>query len=164
MSSLPKSIPLDQQGASLEARPRPWLALVVMLLSVFMTISSISFVNVATPSIQRSLHASFADVQFVITGYTLAYAVFLIIGGRLGDRFGRKKILWIGVAGFTVTSLLCGLGSDVNVLIYFRIVQGLCAALIAPQVLSLIQVNFPPAKRGDGKSRVTNELQLPNES
>lgn len=148
MSSLPKSIPLDRHESDPETRSRPWLVLAIMVLSLFMTTTSINFMNVAVPSLQRSLHASFADVQFVMTGYTLAYAVILIIGGRLGDRFGRKKVLWIGVAGFTLTSLLCGLSPEVNLLILLRIFQGLCAALITPQVLSLIQVNFPPAKRG----------------
>ncbi|WP_248927837.1 DHA2 family efflux MFS transporter permease subunit [Paenibacillus hamazuiensis] len=148
MSLSAKSESLARPAAAAEIRPRPRLLLAVMLLSVFMAVANIFIVNVATPSIQRGLHSGFSELQFVITGYTLAYAVALIIGGRLGDRFGRKRMLLIGVAGFTLSSLFCGLSSGVSMLIMFRVVQGLSAALIAPQVLSLIQENYAPEKRG----------------
>jgi EmrB/QacA subfamily drug resistance transporter len=136
------------QSTKSEASTNSPILLAVLLLSVFMAVVNVFIVNVATPSIQRSLHTSFSSLQFVVAGYTLSYAVALIIGGRLGDRFGRKKILFIGMAGFTVTSLICGLAIGVNMLIVFRILQGLSAAMIAPQVLSLIQVNYAPEKRG----------------
>jgi EmrB/QacA subfamily drug resistance transporter len=123
------------------------MLLAVMLLSVFLSVANIFIVNVATPSIQRGLHASFSEVQFVITSYTLAYAIALIIGGRLGDRFGRKRMLLTGVAGFTLASFLCGISSGVTVLIIVRIAQGLSAALMAPQVLSLIQAHYAPEQR-----------------
>ncbi len=148
MSTAAKSISSDQMAARAEAKSRVNVLLAVMLLSVFMTVANIFIVNVATPSLQRGLHSSFSGVQFVITGYTLAYAVALIIGGRLGDRFGRKRILAYGVAGFTITSLMSGFSYGVNMLILFRILQGLCAAMIAPQVLALIQINYVPEKRG----------------
>jgi EmrB/QacA subfamily drug resistance transporter len=149
MSSSVKSVSLNHQPAiTREARQKPHVMLVVMLLSVFMSVSNIFIVNVATPAIQRGLNSSFSGVQFVITAYTLAFAVALIIGGRLGDRFGRKKMLLLGVAGFTIASFLCGISSSVNMLILVRIVQGFSAALISPQVLSLIQVNYPAEKRG----------------
>lgn len=122
--------------------------LAVMMLSVFMSVANNFIVNVATPAIQRGLMSSFSGVQFVITGYSLAYAVALIIGGRFGDRFGRRKMLLFGVAGFTLSSLLCGLATGVPILVLARILQGLSAALITPQVISLIQVNYPPEKRG----------------
>ncbi|WP_167569036.1 MFS transporter [Brevibacillus migulae] len=147
MSQTSKSISLSLESAP-KAQSGQRLLLAVMLLSVFMAVANIFIVNVATPSIQLGLHASFSDVQFVITGYTLAYAVTLIIGGRLGDRFGRKKMLQIGVAGFTLASLLCGLSTSVEMLTIARILQGLGAALFSPQVLSLIQATYPPEKRG----------------
>lgn len=104
-------------------------------------------VNVAIATVQRDLHASFAQVQFVVAGYTLAYAVTLITGGRLGDIYGRKRLFLIGMTAFTVASALCGLAPSPVVLITARIVQGLSAALMTPQVLSIIQVTFPPPER-----------------
>ncbi|MFM1652249.1 MFS transporter [Brevibacillus sp. B_LB10_24] len=148
MPSAVKSAALDRQPASTTTRSRLGLTLTVLLLATFMTVANIFIVNVATPSIQLGLNASFSDVQFIISGYTLAFAVALIIGGRLGDRFGRKKMLIVGVAGFALASLFCGLSTSVGILTAARIIQGLSAALISPQVLSLIQVNYPPEKRG----------------
>ncbi|MCZ8512224.1 MFS transporter [Paenibacillus filicis] len=148
MALTAKSVPLGPRAAAEEPRRRPGVMLAVMMLSVFMAVANNFIVNVATPAIQRGLQSSFSGVQFVITGYTLAYAVALIIGGRFGDRFGRKKMLLLGVAGFTLASLFCGLAPGVEFLVMARILQGLSAALITPQVLSLIQVNYPPEKRG----------------
>ncbi|OPA73762.1 hypothetical protein BVG16_27130 [Paenibacillus selenitireducens] len=142
------SASLDRQQIVAQSSQRPYLMLAVMLLSVFMAVANIFIVNVAMPSIQRGLHADFFGVQFVISAYTLAYAVALIIGGRLGDRFGRRRMLLIGVVGFTLSSLLCGVSNGVGMLTIVRIVQGLSAALISPQVLSLIQAQYPPEKRG----------------
>ncbi|HZG77553.1 MAG TPA: MFS transporter, partial [Paenibacillus sp.] len=104
-------------------------------------------VNVASPSIQRGLGADFSSLQFVLAGYSLAYAVALIVGGRLGDRFGHKRVLWVGVAGFTSASFLCGIAVDVPMLVVVRVLQGLSAAMMVPQVLSLIQLHYPPEKR-----------------
>ncbi|WP_282940153.1 MFS transporter [Paenibacillus sp. RC67] len=139
---------LNPQQVEVKALQRPRLMLAVMLLSVFMAVANIFIVNVATPSIQRGLHADFFGVQFVISAYTLSYAIALIIGGRLGDRFGRRNMLLVGVAGFTISSLLCGLSSGVGMLTVIRIVQGLSAAMISPQILSLIQAQYAPEKRG----------------
>ncbi|MFB5676148.1 MFS transporter [Paenibacillus terreus] len=142
------SIPVPPAATAAEPRQRPRLMLAVMLLSVFMAVANIFIVNVATPSIQRGLHADFYDVQLVVSAYTLAYAVALIIGGRLGDRYGRRRMLLIGIAGFTLTSLLCGIANSSGMLIAIRVLQGLSAALISPQVLSLIQAQYPPERRG----------------
>ncbi|WP_181024469.1 MFS transporter [Paenibacillus sp. UNC499MF] len=127
---------------------RSRLMLPALLLPVFMAVSNVFIVNVATPSIQKGLGASFADVQFMLTGYTLTFAVLLIIGARLGDRFGRRRMLFIGVALFTVASLVCGLSAHVTMLIASRVLQGVGAALFMPQVLSLIQANYTPERRG----------------
>src|SRR5215475_869537 len=125
--------------------PRRWLTLVVLLLAAFMNLLDISIVNIAIPSIQRNLHASYADVQWALAGYTLAYALVLITGGRLGDTFGRKRLFLVGVAGFTLMSALCGAAQSPGQLIAFRVAQGAMGAIMVPQVLAVIQVIFPPA-------------------
>src|SRR5215470_6595027 len=126
------------------ADPRRWLTLIILLLAAFMNLLDVSIVNIAIPSIQRDLHASYADVQWALAGYTLAYALVLITGGRLGDTFGRKRLFLIGVTGFTIMSALCGAAQSPGQLIAFRVVQG---AMMVPQVLAVIQVIFPPADR-----------------
>ena len=88
-----------------EADPRRWIALFVVMSASFMVLLDISIVNVAIPSIQSNLHASFGEVQLVLAGYALAYAVLLITGGRLGDIYGRKRLFMIGMAGFVVASV-----------------------------------------------------------
>src|SRR6266705_4920384 len=129
------------------ADPRRWSALEDMLLAAFMNLLDVSIVNIAIPSIQRGLHASYADVQWTLAGYTLAYALVLITGGRLGDTFGRKRLFLIGVTGFTIMSALCGAAQSPGQLIAFRVVQGAMGAIMVPQVLAVIQVIFPPAER-----------------
>jgi EmrB/QacA subfamily drug resistance transporter len=135
-------------AATSELDPRRWMALVCVLTAAFMVLLDISIVNVAIPSIQSNLHASFGEVQLVLAGYALAYAVLLITGGRLGDIFGRKRMFMLGMAGFVVASALCGLAQNPTMLVSSRVLQGLMAALMYPQVLSVIQVLFPPQERG----------------
>jgi EmrB/QacA subfamily drug resistance transporter len=130
------------------ADPRRWKALAVVLIATFMILLDISIVNVAIPSIQRDLGATYAEIQWVLAGYQLAYAVVLITGGRLGDIFGRKRLFIIGVSGFTLASAMCGLAPNPIALVGARVAQGLMAALMYPQVLSVIQVGFPPRERG----------------
>ena len=120
----------------------------MVLIASFMILLDISIVNVAIPSVQRDLGATYAEIQWVLAGYQLAYAVVLITGGRLGDIFGRKRLFIIGVSGFTIASLICGLAPSSISLIAARVLQGLMAALMYPQVLSVIQVSFPPRERG----------------
>src|SRR5580692_889544 len=127
--------------------PRRWLTLVILLAAAFMNLLDVSIVNIAIPSIQRDLHASYADVQWALAGYTLAYALVLITGGRLGDTFGRKRLFLIGVIGFTIMSALCGAAQSPGMLIAARVVQGAMGAIMVPQVLAVIQVIFPPAER-----------------
>jgi EmrB/QacA subfamily drug resistance transporter len=129
------------------ADPRRWLTLVILLLAAFMNLLDISIVNIAIPSIQRDLHASYADVQWALAAYTLAYAVVLITGGRLGDAYGRKRLFLIGVTGFTIMSALCGAAQSPGQLIACRVIQGAMGAIMIPQVLSVIQVIFPAAER-----------------
>ncbi len=126
---------------------RQWLTLVTVLGGAFMAFFDVFVVNVAIPTVQRDLHASFAQVQFVITGYALTYAVLLITGGRLGDVYGRKRLFLLGIAAFTLTSALCGLAPAPGILIAARVAQGMAAALMTPQVLAIIQVTFAPEER-----------------
>src|SRR5580704_14827230 len=130
-----------------QADPRRWLTLVILLLAGFMNLLDVSIVNIAIPSIQRDLHASYADVQWALAGYTLAYALVLITGGRLGDTFGRKRLFLIGVAGFTIMSALCGVATSPGMLIACRVVQGAMGGIMVPQVLAVIQVIFPARER-----------------
>jgi EmrB/QacA subfamily drug resistance transporter len=129
------------------ADPRRWIALAVVLTAGFMQLVDISIVNVAIPSIQRDLDATYAQIQWVLAGYQLAFAVMLITGGRLGDIFGRKRLFIIGMAGFTLASALCGLAQSPGMLIGSRVLQGLMGAIMFPQILSVIQVTFPPQER-----------------
>src|SRR6266568_6620254 len=130
-----------------DADPRRWLTLVILLLAALMNLLDVSIVNIAVPSIQRDLGASYADIQWALAGYTLAYALVLITGGRLGDTFGRKRLFLIGVAGFTAMSALCGAAQSPGQLIAFRVAQGAMGGIMIPQVLSVIQVMFPPSER-----------------
>ena len=120
----------------------PWLGLYVLLLAGFVTIFDLFVVNVAIPSMQASLEASLAQVGYIIAGYELAFGVLLISGGRLGDLFGRRRLFIVGMAGFTVASGLCGLAPTAGFLIAARVLQGLAAALLFPQVYASIRVNF----------------------
>ena len=119
-----------------------WLMLAVLLLGQFMCIIDVLVTNVAMPSIAASLHASGASLQLVVGGYTIAYAMLLISGARLGDRYGRRRTYLAGVLIFTTASLACALAPDSQALIGFRLVQGAGAAVLVPQVFSIIQLNF----------------------
>jgi EmrB/QacA subfamily drug resistance transporter len=127
--------------------PRRWLALASVMTALFMVLLDVSIVNVAIPAIRSNLSANNADIQFVIAGYGLAYAVLLITGGRLGDIFGRKRMFIIGMSGFVIASALCGLAQSAIMLDLSRVLQGGMAAMMYPQVLSVIQVTFPPQER-----------------
>ena len=129
------------------ADPKRWVGLAVVLIAGFMQLVDISIVNVAIPSIQRDLDATYSQIQWVLAGYQLAFAVMLITGGRLGDIFGRKRLFMIGMAGFTLASALCGLAQSPGMLIGSRVLQGLMGAVMFPQILSVIQVTFPPKER-----------------
>lgn len=126
---------------------RRWSAFAVLLVGAFLPPLDFFIVNVALPSIQSTLHTSAAELQLVISGYAAAYAVFLITGGRLGDLFGRRRIFLIGVAGFGLTSVICGLASSPAMLILGRVLQGLSAAAMAPQGLASIHALFPEKER-----------------
>ncbi len=127
--------------------PRRWIALAVILGALFLAVLDFLIVNIALPAIQTDLNASSAQLQLVVAGYGLAYAVSLITGGRLGDIYGRRRVFLCGVAAFTFASLLCGLAPTAPFLIAARVLQGGTAALMVPQIFSIIQVSFPPHER-----------------
>ncbi len=123
------------------------LATVVLIFASFMDLIDGTIVNVALPSMRSDLGASPAQLEWVVSAYLLAFAVLLITGGRLGDIFGRQRVFMIGVLGFTVFSLVAALAPTAGVLIGARLGQGAGAALMAPQLLSSIQVLFSPKER-----------------
>jgi EmrB/QacA subfamily drug resistance transporter len=120
----------------------PWLVLVLVCMAQFMVILDATIVNVALPSIQTDLEMSDADLQWVVNAYALTFGGFLLLGGRAGDLLGRKRIFLAGVVVFTVASLLNGLAPTSEALIFFRGLQGLGAALVAPAALSIITTTF----------------------
>jgi EmrB/QacA subfamily drug resistance transporter len=137
-----------EAAAKSQSDPRRWLALPVLLTGAFLPILDFNVVNLALPVIRQDLGAVASEVQFVISAYAATYAVFLITGGRLGDWLGRKRMFMLGVAGFTLASVLCGAAWSPSVLIAGRTLQGLTATVMAPQVLASIRVMFPAAEQG----------------
>jgi MFS family permease len=135
-----------------------WLMLIVLLAGQFMALLDVTIVNVAMPTIGRTLHASGAELQLVVAGYTVSYAMMLITGARLGDLYGRRRMFLTGVAVFTVASLACGIAPGVGVLIGARFVQGAGAAAMMPQIMSVIQVRFDGAARARALSAYTAVL------
>ncbi|MGP3968957.1 MFS transporter [Streptomyces sp. 6N223] len=134
-------------GAPEASRRRPGLLLAAVLGAMFMALLDVFIVNVAAPTVQSDLDASGGSLQLVIAGYTIAYAVLLVTGARLGGRHGLGRLFLAGLALFTLASLACGLAPTAGLLIAFRFVQGAGAALMLPQVLSLIQRTFTGAER-----------------
>ncbi|WP_030250219.1 MFS transporter [Streptomyces sp. NRRL S-455] len=127
---------------------RRWYALAIVMTAAFMDLVDVTIVNVAIPSIQREAGASFSQIQWITAGYALAFAAGLITGGRLGDIHGRKRVFLVGIGGFTVASALCGLAVNPEMLVASRILQGGMAALMVPQVLSIVHATFPAHERG----------------
>ncbi|MFE3071455.1 MFS transporter [Streptomyces sp. NPDC059247] len=119
-----------------------WLILAVMIVAEIMDLLDASIVNVAGPDLERSLGAGSVGLQWVIGGYALTLGAGLILGGRLGDRYGRRRMFLIGLAAFTAASLLCALAPDIGSLIAFRLLQGTAGALLLPQGLGLLRENF----------------------
>lgn len=127
---------------------RRWLGFAAVLTAMIMNILDSTIINVAAPSIQRDLAASSSQLEWIAAAYTLAIAVGLMTGGRLGDRFGRRRMLLIGLSGFTGSSVLCAFAFSPETLIGARVLQGLAAALLTPQAFGLIRDIFGPAEIG----------------
>jgi EmrB/QacA subfamily drug resistance transporter len=128
-----------------EARAR-WLLLTTVLASG-MAFLDATAVNVALPAIGRELGSSLAGLQWTVTGYTLALAALILLGGSLGDRYGRRRVFLVGVVWFALASLICGLAPNTGLLVAARVLQGMGGALLTPGSLALVQASFRPEHR-----------------
>ncbi|MGC5343587.1 MFS transporter [Streptomyces sp. DT171] len=147
-SSSPPSTATAPGVSPAPADRRRWFALAIVMTAAFMDLVDVTIVNIAIPSIQRDTGASFSSIQWITAGYALAFAAGLITGGRLGDIYGRKRLFLIGIAGFTLASALCGFAANPEMLVASRILQGATAAMMVPQVLSIVHATFPAHERG----------------
>src|ERR1700757_2544613 len=120
----------------------PWVVLVLICLAQFMVVLDATITNVALPSIQKDLHLTEGNLQWIVNAYTLVFGGFLLLGGRAGDLLGRKRLFLIGLVIFTGASLLDGLATSEGMLVGARSLQGLGAALISPAALSIIATTF----------------------
>ena len=127
---------------------RKWWTLGAVSFGLFMIMLDNTVVNVALPTMQRDLHVSISQLEWVVIAYALTFAALLITGGKLGDLYGRRRIFVVGLAIFTLSSLACGLAPTAGFLIGARAVQGAGAALMNPATLSIIVATFPPRQRG----------------
>ena len=128
--------------------PNRWKALAICLAGGFMVLLDISIVNVALPSMAHGLHASGDQIQWVLSGYSLTFGLLLVPAGRLGDARGRRRLWVIGLVSFTAASLLCGAAPNADWLVVARLLQGLAAGLLTPQISALIQQLFRGQERG----------------
>jgi len=154
-TTTPPAIP-SNVGGQTAPDTRKWFALAATCFGLFMALLDVTIVNVALPTIQRSLHAGFADLQWVVNAYAVALAVVLVTSGRLGDIFGRKRIFMAGLGAFTLGSLLCALSGDItiggishiNLLLYARAFQGIGGSVMLPLSLAIISSTFQGKQRG----------------
>jgi EmrB/QacA subfamily drug resistance transporter len=142
MSTHEIAVPAVLAKRTVTAQTNRWAALPVLLAGTFMIVLDFFIVNVAMPAMQADLHASTAAIEWVVAGYGLTFAVLLITAGRLGDQFGRRKLFGVGLALFTIASLECGIAWSPEILVAARLVQGVAAALMSPQVLAIIGIVF----------------------
>jgi EmrB/QacA subfamily drug resistance transporter len=143
-----QSVAVTGQPSAPAGYPRRWLAAIVMIVGALMDMIDVTIVNVALPTIRRDVHASATQLEWVVSGYMLAFAAALIIAGNLGDRFGRKRVFLTGAAVFGLASLAAGISGSGAELIAARVVQGIAAAAMAPQVLATFRAIFPSSERG----------------
>lgn len=142
-----KTLSAQEHAASFSKQQRT-IALTIVAIAFVMDLLDSTIVNIAIPTIRTNLPASFSAIQWIVAGYSLAFSLLLVTGGRMGDVFGYKKLFLWGIGGFTVASLLSGLAPNATVLICARILQGSMAALMVPQVMSLMQIMYKPEERG----------------
>jgi len=134
-------------SVALAPQNRKWWTLLSVSFGLFMIMLDNTVVNVALPSIQKGLHANQRELEWVVVGYTLTFATFMLTGGKLADLFGRRRLFTIGLIVFTAASLACGLAPSAGFLIAMRALQGIGAAIMSPATLSIIVATFPPRQR-----------------
>ena len=127
---------------------RKWFTLGAVSFGLFMIMLDNTVVNVALPAIQRDLGVGISELEWIVAGYALTFAAFMLPGGKLADYYGRRLIFVLGIVIFTAASLACGMADSGNVLIGARIAQGVGAALMNPATLSIISATFAPRQRG----------------
>jgi len=138
----------DKSNQQISSKTQRWTLVAAILASASVFLSS-SVVNVALPTIDRALQAGFSGLQWIVDGYLLTLASLLILGGALGDRLGRRRIMLIGLFGFAVSLIFCGLAPSIEWLVAWRVVQGVAGALMVPESLALIRSVYPdPEERG----------------
>jgi EmrB/QacA subfamily drug resistance transporter len=127
---------------------RKWWTLVAVSFGLFMIMLDNTVVNVALPSMQRALHIGPSELEWIVVGYALTFATFMLTGGKLADLLGRRLLFVVGLSIFTLASLACGLAPSASFLIGARVVQGIGAAIMNPATLGIITATFPPRQRG----------------
>src|SRR3954452_13733875 len=120
-----------------------WLILATVLTVEVMDLLDSTVVNIAAPTIRKDLGGTYTTIQWIAAGYTLAFAVMLVTGGRLGDIVGRKRMFLVGAAGFTLSSVLCAFAQSPEMLIGSRVLQGALGAVMIPQGFGVIKMIFP---------------------
>ena len=138
---------LDQGGLRYRSGAGRWVVAATVLGSGMASVDA-TVVGIALPTIGREFHASIAQLQWVVNGYTLTLAALLLVGGSLGDRFGRRRVFTIGVVWFTVASAACALAPGATALIALRVLQGVGGALLTPGSLAILQASFREEDRG----------------
>lgn len=131
-----------------EAAPRRTAALIICVVGGFLTLLDVSIVTVALPSMEKALRMTSAEVSWSLSGYSLAFGLVLVPAGRLGDLFGRRRLLLIGLLLFAITGVLCGAATSSAMLIAARLARGVAAGIVAPQAIGLIQQMYPAKVRG----------------
>src|SRR3954462_14114904 len=130
------------------AENKKWWTLGAVSVGLFMIMLDNTVVNVALPAMQKSLHMTLSELEWVVAGYALTFAAFMLVGGKFADLMGRRLIFMVGLAIFTGASLACGLAPSGGFLIGARVVQGVGGALMNPATLSIITATFPARQRG----------------
>src|SRR5919197_5664292 len=141
------AVPARAEGLSFESTPGHWVLAVAVLGSGVGFLDG-TVVNVALPVIGRDLGASTSALQWILNGYLLTLSALILLGGALGDRYGRRRIFVFGVGWFTAASLLCAIAPSAELLIVARLLQGIGGALLTPGSLAMIESSFRPADRG----------------
>src|SRR5262245_36825914 len=147
MAATPRAASGENLDLTYDSSQGRWVVFATVLGSAMASIDA-TVVGIALPAIGRDFDAGLATLQWVVTAYTLTLAGLLLVGGALGDRYGRRRIFLLGVIWFAVASLLCGIAPSAGVLIAARALQGVGAALLTPGSLAIIEASFTPSDRG----------------